>query len=138
MNPLDCEVDNDARTCTLCGWIAPARHVRRNCPKKRGSADSGYGTELHKLLDSLGIQPSKSCNCAEMIRRMNAWGGGGCLDHLEEIVAHLRTAYKETSWTDRRRAELAALTTGLAWEIDWRDPLPSLVRLAVERARPPR
>lgn len=32
---LDCEVDNDARTCAACGWKAPARHVRRNCPKKK-------------------------------------------------------------------------------------------------------
>lgn len=35
MNPLDCEIDNDAKTCAVCGWVAPARHVKRNCPKKK-------------------------------------------------------------------------------------------------------
>ena len=53
---LDCEVGNDAMACPLCGWKAPARHVRRNCPKKKQPP----GPCLH-LGDSTRQQECDTC-----------------------------------------------------------------------------
>lgn len=90
-----------------------------------------------KMLHSFGIKPT-SCagECEAMRRQMDAWGEQ-CDQHLPEIVGHLRKAYKATSWASLTAASMAALTTGLAFQLDWTDPIPSLVKLAIARARRP-
>jgi hypothetical protein len=93
------------------------------------------GIVLAMHLEKLGAKQKAGCNCPAMIGQMNAWGCDGCLEHLDEIVAHLNDAYSLTTWSERRLTELRALTTGLAFQLDWTDPIPSLVRLAIERAR---
>ena len=64
MNPLDCEVDNDDLRCPTCGWVATARHVRRNCPPKLEAYLSrnlppwwAWGTWLAIWLKAWGISP---------------------------------------------------------------------------------
>lgn len=50
------------------------------------SPSSGPGTELKKLLASIGIHASPTCKCNGMARRMDAWGPDESLNHMEEIV----------------------------------------------------
>jgi hypothetical protein len=95
------------------------------------------GIILAMHLEKLGAKQKSGCNCAAMIGQMNAWGCDGCLEHLEEIVLHLKDAYALTTWSERRWADLRAVTTGLALQLDWTDPIPSLVKLAIARARNP-
>jgi hypothetical protein len=129
--------------CEGCGtrlWLPTLRVVPRgNCnpalaARHRAEA-SGPGTELHKIFDSLGIVPRKSCDCAAMTARMNGWGPDGCEANMAEIKLHLSKAYAGQPLVERLRVKTAAVTSGLAFEINWLDPIPSLVRLAIERAR---
>lgn len=91
MNLLDCEVDNNARICAVCGWKAPARHVRRNCPKKKGTApavitdsearelfgDSDptlLGNKIKALTDAIGIPPCGGCEKRrQWLNKAHAW-----------------------------------------------------------------
>lgn len=66
---------------------------------------------------------------------MNLWGVSGCEANFDIIVGWMREAYDLTSWSERTTAAARALATGLAFQLDWRDPPPSLVRLAIARAR---
>jgi hypothetical protein len=123
--------------CRACGHQQVSRSKPDRCVRRCGITQipPGVGTYMKGALTALRIVPTKSCGCEAMARQMNAWGPDGCTEHLDEIVDHLRKAYSKTDWLTIQRARLAAVTTGLAWEINWLDPLPSLVRLAIERAR---
>lgn len=139
--------DQDARgwqkyKCAKCGRLTgytphgPDRIII-NCRLTAAVPGEQPGTELKSLISTLGASPTKSCGCAMMIRLMNSWGCEGCEKHLPEIVAHLRKAYGEQPLLDKLRAQAAAVTSGLAFQLDWTDPIPSLVRLAIARARKP-
>ena len=47
---------------------------------------SGPGTELKKLLATIGIYASPTCKCNKMAKQMDAWGWEESLKHIEEIV----------------------------------------------------
>lgn len=49
-------------------------------------ATSGPGTELKKLLESIGIKASPTCKCNKMAKKMDKWGPEESLLHIEEIV----------------------------------------------------
>jgi hypothetical protein len=131
--------------CVRCGKVgtSPYSHDRiiSTCraetaeERRRINRGEGPGRELKLLIAQFGETPTTECKCEAMARRMNHWGVEGCERHFDAIVSHLREAYATTNWLTIQRARLAAVTTGLAWEINWLDPLPSLVRLAIERAR---
>lgn len=88
MSQLDCEVDNDARTCQTCGWTAPARHVKRNCPPKLAAFLNqripwwAWGTWLAVWLKAWGISPQlvawtiqvKDCGCQKRELALNVAG----------------------------------------------------------------
>lgn len=46
----------------------------------------GPGTELKKLLASIGIHASPTCKCNTMAKKMNEWGPDESLQHIDEIV----------------------------------------------------
>lgn len=46
----------------------------------------GAGTELKKLLESIGIVAKPKCGCDAMARRMDREGEEWCREHWEEIV----------------------------------------------------
>jgi hypothetical protein len=52
-------------------------------PKK---PPSGPGTELKKLLATIGIHASPTCSCNKMAKKMDEWGPVESLNHIEEIV----------------------------------------------------
>lgn len=102
-------------------------------PSER-SIDQGPGTELHKILSSLGINPSAACDCRAKARQMDVWGPVGCRENRETIVGWMRAGHERWGWKDKLAAAAKAVTTGLVFVLDWSDPFPSLVDESIHRA----
>lgn len=54
-------------------------------PRPEPDIGPGPGTELKKLLASIGIHATPTCKCNKMAKKMNEWGQES-LNHIEEIV----------------------------------------------------
>lgn len=115
--------------CDACGYERitrwPVANVHHRC---HATPENGPGTELHKLIAELGLTPTASCCCEAMQQKMNAWGPGGCREHREEILAHLRTAYSKTDWPTKLKAGALAIAQGLTLTLD------GLLDEAIQRA----
>lgn len=100
--------------------------------------DKGPGTELKNLLSKLNINPGPSCDCNARARQMDQWGVQGCRERLDEIVGFLKDGQERWGWAqgfkNMTTAGLKAFTTGIVFKISWSDPLPDLVRLAIDEA----
>lgn len=94
----------------------------------------GPGTELKAIISSLGINPSASCDCNAKARQMDQWGVAGCREHRDEIIGWMRSGQERWKWKDKLAAAAKAVTTGLAFKLDWSDPFPSLIDEAIRRA----
>jgi hypothetical protein len=128
--------------CKHCGRLTPYTphkteqiDLQRECEGRPAVPGESPGGQLHDLIHQLGIEREEGCGCAAMIRQMNRWGCAGCEEHFDEIVAHLRKAYKEQSWSAVTAASMAAFSTGIAWKLYPFNQIESLVRLAIARAR---
>jgi hypothetical protein len=146
--PLDCEfvaLANRQRytwICPACGLEVTTMNSqppRANC-RAKGGIDApplmppGPGTELKLIFVILEIVPTAECDCDLHIARMNAWGVDGCREHFDEIVAWLRAGAKRYGWTAKVNAARKAISTGLHREIEWSDPFPSIIKIAISRA----
>jgi hypothetical protein len=90
---------------------------------------------MKQLIQILRLEKSVGCKrCDEMMEKMNAWGPGGCRAHRAEIVEHLRTSYKEVSYTALAKAAASGILSGLALRLNPFDPLGSLVDEAIRRS----
>lgn len=94
----------------------------------------GVGSELWRLLDSLGIRHREDCPCLTWAERMNAWGPAGCRLARAEIITHIRASRAHYGWGDIAKAAALAITTGLAWHLDPTDPYGSLLDRAIHLA----
>lgn len=89
------------------------------------------GTELHELLQGLGVEMPAECPCRDRIQQMDAWGVDGCREHRATIIQWLTEAQQEAGWLS---------TLSVAWRacnqpwMRFADPLGSLVDEAVRRA----
>lgn len=135
--------------CAACGherwgtYLDPSMYKRR-CDQAAASLrqlrqvidaqeEAGPGTELTALLGGLGV--AKKCRrCKQRAQQMNLWGVAGCREHFDTIVDWVRKEYKAASLKEKLTAALKALGAGLAFTIDWTDPIPSLVTEAIRRA----
>lgn len=97
-------------------------------------AGTGPGSQLWRLLKSLGVRHTPTCPCLGFAERMNAWGVAGCRLARAEIVEHMRTHAQAYGWGTFVQAAGRAVLTGLAWRIDLTDPYGSLVDEAIRRA----
>jgi hypothetical protein len=95
---------------------------------------AGPGTELMELLKSLGIQESPGCACNAKARQMNAWGVAGCKERRDEIVQWLRDGQQLFGWKEKLTAAANAARTGLAFHLNWLDPIPGMFEEALRRA----
>lgn len=95
----------------------------------------GPGTELHDILESIGIKPPLTCECFQRMTAMNDWGIDGSIAHRDEIIAWMRDGQVNWGWREKMLAAGKAITTGLAFNINWLDPFPGLVDLSIERTR---
>lgn len=52
----------------------------------------GVGTELSKILNRFGIEPTPTCRCRAMADKMDIWGPDECSkpDRIEEVVNVMR------------------------------------------------
>ena len=138
---------DDKWTCTACGRIVIGQFTNliANCrvakqgdpPPQSYQTQAGPGTELKKILASLGASVVKECTCELLAAQMNHWGIAGCREHRAEIVEHLEKAAGELGRYEQVKAMLLAFATGIAWSIDIADPFGSLVDQAIKQASVP-
>jgi hypothetical protein len=136
------------RVCPKCGFRAnlPDDGAPMFCVCQSGQPvpapepvdipDPGFGpgTELKKLLADLGISMSADCGCKAMAKKMNVWGVAGCREHHGKIVAHLKQAAERREWHRKWSASVLVNTAFVGLRVNWLDPIPGLVDLAIERA----
>lgn len=95
-------------------------------PAPEADAKGGPGTELSAILKNwLGIEPSSTCKCKAMARKMDRLGADWCEGQtgMTEILMVMRTEHAKR-WSDGRT------------KIPWSDyAATQLVRLACRRAR---
>lgn len=126
--------------CAACGHseVTVTENFYRECgtdnTASAGNFGAGPGTEITAMFKALGAEPKPGCLCAVRADQMDRLGIDGCREHRAEVLGWLREAYDVTGWAERFKAARLALTTGLAFKIDWRDPLSSLLDEAIRRA----
>lgn len=108
---VECDISPLTMSCVRCGAKVSSPSVRRNCAvaSKDFSEEKsvepraalppmlthprGPGTELKKLLMTMGITASPTCSCnarASLMDENEASKPGWCEAHMEEIVGWLR------------------------------------------------
>jgi len=66
--------------------------ITLDLPRMKTQTTRGPGSELKKLLATLGIDHSWCESCSQRRQQMDAWGVQGCREHLEQIVEWLKQA----------------------------------------------
>ena len=115
----------------------PAGHSESVNAKRLAAIESGTGpgSELWRLLESLGIQHTATCKCLSLAERMNDWGPVGCRAARADIVDQMRINAQQYGWAAVAKAATAALVSGLAWRLDPTDVYGSLVDESIRRAQ---
>jgi hypothetical protein len=94
----------------------------------------GPGTELKKMLASMNINPSPSCDCNAKAALMDKNGVIWCRENRDMIVGWLKDGAPRWRWTDQITNALRAVASGLAFHLNPLDPFGSLVDEAIRRA----
>lgn len=58
----------------------------------------GPGTELKKMLASIGINPAPSCDCNKKALQMDVWGVEGCRKEFDTIVKWMNEGAPKWGW----------------------------------------
>lgn len=115
-----CVYAHGVATCTVCKreYAAPYGKVRAYCkPVRPKPRTGGPGTELKRLLRSLGITAKIGCKCNKRAGRMDALGPKWCEENMGTISDWLaEEARKRKKWY-------------------WAPLGKLLVRLAIRRAK---
>lgn len=82
---------NGDAVCVACGRTvpgAPEGRIVAQCKWK----PLGPGSQLSKLLKSLGIEPTPTCQCRAKAAQMDEWGPDECSrpERIEEVLAVMR------------------------------------------------
>jgi hypothetical protein len=124
--------------CTRCPreqLVAdPTKRRRAACGKVAKSPKDGPGTELAGVAKELKLKEKPGCGCEEMRREMNRLGVAGCRRDRKRLASKLRAKAGSFGLSEKARAALAAATSGIALTINWLDPYPGLIALAIDRA----
>lgn len=94
----------------------------------------GVGSELWRLLESLGVRHTSTCSCIALAQQLNDWGHAGCRLARAEIVERMRNNAQTYGWGTIAKAAGLAIVTGVAWKINPLDPYGSLLDEAIRRA----
>lgn len=127
------ERTEDGFRCEYCRRIAETP-AARHCDVPEPDPGVGPGSELRAILKELGIQEKPKCGCTERAAAMDLLGVEGCRRRFDDIVGWMREAQDKYSWGDRLKAAGNAAASGLAFKVNWLDPLPGLVEEAIRRA----
>lgn len=108
-------------------------------PRPRGNSPgilgAGPGTELVSLFASLGIVSAADCPCKARAKQMDEWGLDACrTDRRDEILTWIREGAAGVGWLSKLWTLPLALKNGLALRVNWIDPAPGLLDLALEAA----
>lgn len=109
---------------------------RPETPVEGFNVPRGPGTELKKILASLGIAPSAVCTCNAKAAQMDIWGIEGC--RLPDNYAVIVQWMKDGAWSELGTTIAGAIGrsffTGIAWQLNPLNPFGSLVDLCLKRA----
>ena len=133
----DFVVDGQTAKCQRCGReiSAALTPIKANCRTWNGSvAAGGPGTELRAIFATLDIHEKADCPCKEIAALMDLRGIDWCRANRDYIVGRLNETSKLYARREKWHAARKAIETGLAFKINWADPFPGLVELAIERA----
>src|SRR5688572_28532212 len=100
--------------------------------KRALSSSGGPGTELKRILNSLGFLPD-NCLCNTRMLTMDAWGADGCRKNYKGIVGWLREEQANRGWLAKAKAGVLALASGIAMKVNPLDPAPGLLDEAIRR-----
>jgi len=132
--------------CLDCGQVVETRdapeRVHASCQPaadrpeiiKGAALTGGPGTELKALLKSIGVSPSPNCDCNRVAAEMDRIGTKRCIERKAEFVEKLQAAYLKSSWLQRITAAGMALKTGVAFKINWINPVDGLFDEALRRS----
>ena len=97
----------------------------------------GPGSELKKILASVGINPTPGCDCNAKMMQMDIWGPDECSVQCEQILGWLRAGEEKWGWKSQIAAavKLAIKDPLLAITLNPVDPYPGLVKAAIKRAK---
>ncbi len=119
-------------------WCRCGRHYTTEASEPVTPANAQHlgrpGTELKKLLASMGISVGDCRACDERVIQMDRWGVEGCREHFDEIRGWLVESQAKTSWQTKAEAVGRSALTGLALQLDPLDIPGSLVMLAIDLA----
>ena len=118
------------------GHLLPHADPPQSGDKRLAAVINGHGpgSQLWKLLESLGVKHTNSCSCISRAEQMNAWGVAGCRDHRDEILGWMREGQDQFGWREKLTAATRAVTTGLAFRLNPLDPFPGILDEAIRRA----
>lgn len=103
-------------------------------PIKAWNKGKGPGTELKKILSSLGIEAGPTCDCRARANEMDEWGVEGCKANRQQIIDWMREGQERWGWKDKWTGAARAVMSGLAFKLNPLDPFPGLVDEAIRRA----
>lgn len=78
-------------------------------PQAMAILDEGPGTELRKILDSIGVREPVDCDCKSYANLMDTWGADECNRKKQEIISHLNI--QAITWLDMIKVALAGYLT---------------------------
>lgn len=92
------------------------------------------GSEFSRIATTLGFVPD-GCNCDDVMLMMNQLGADGCEREFAVIVPRIKANAAILNWTAKILPAMRAVASGLAFRVNWTDPIPDFVSLAISRAR---
>jgi hypothetical protein len=131
---------------TLLSRLSEMRPQKRAEPWPKGF---GPGTELKAILMSVGIQQKENCGCRAMLLEMDNLGPEGCLKDFDRIVNTIKERAESWGWNsivtsddpnamslgEKLRAAYNAVKTGLVFKVNWANPFPDLIQMAINNAK---
>lgn len=94
----------------------------------------GVGSQLWRLLASLGIEHKPTCSCLDLAEEMNRLGVEGCRREHKRLAQQMRVNAAQYGWGDVVQAAKRAMLSGLIWQINLTDLYGGLLEFAVHRA----
>ena len=98
----------------------------------------GVGSEFKKLCSQLAIDMPPNCTCNALCRTMDEMGPEGVRASKEQLAGQIKANADNWGWTGKlaqfAKAGPKALLSGLAFKVNWLDPIPGMLDVAITRA----
>ena len=96
---------------------------------------SGPGSQLWNLFSRLGIQHHEDCSCILLAEVMNVIGPDECEAKQDQILKLMKKNQKKYGWDTYLKAGVKMVALGWIFKIDPSNPLPGLLKIAIDKAR---